>query len=93
MEQENKSKNGIITISYSLGKIAAFIAIVGFVIGFIAWATRTGDNSAKIPKIQEQVINIDNRLCKVETAIDYQTKLIETQSKQMGIVVEFAKKK
>jgi hypothetical protein len=92
MEQE-KSKNGIITISYSLGKIAAFIAIVGFVIGFIAWATRTGDNSAKIPEIQGQVNSIDKRLCSVETAIDYQTKLIESQSKQMGIAVGLLKKK
>ena len=74
-------------------KLLAAISVIFIIGGWFAWIIRTGDNSAKIPFIEERVTTMDKRISKLETGQEYQTKLIEAQSKQIDMAVRLLKKK
>ncbi|HUT86407.1 MAG TPA: hypothetical protein VMW66_06205 [Elusimicrobiales bacterium] len=74
MEQEKQKQNGLITLCISWGKVLTFtislLVLLGFAWGFMSWANRTSDNSAKIPQINEKVITIEKNIVEINTKQD-----------------------
>lgn len=98
MEQKNgKQQKGLITFCINWGKVLAAIIsasiVIGFIIGFVAWATRMSDRSEKIPGIEKQIGDVDKKVGEICTAIDFIGKAQTEQTKRIDQIFTEIKKK